>query len=204
MNTVHHKLVSVFCVLLFASLTGCSDRPLEWTEDVLLPDGRVVTLTRYQEFEGPHGIGDTPTESNYWFEFKHPDTGEVVRWESDRDLATLALLLSEGTPLLLARPEFGGFDRRNCPNPPYLLFRYDAGWQQVDLTTIPVRRIRVNVTASPKGKRELIRSSGNHLSVEKTQNSRHGNKPYIINFDLMTKQTFGPENCGRTINYLVG
>jgi hypothetical protein len=204
MNTVHRNVVGFFCALVFAGLTGCSNKPLEWTEDVLLPDGRVVTLTRYQEFEGPHEIGDTPTESDYWFEFKHPDTGEIVRWESNRDLATLALLFDGETPLLLTRPNFGGVHRRNCPNPPYLLFRYDAGWHQVDLGTIAVRRIRVNVTASPKGRRELIRSSSNHLSVEKTQDSRHINRPYIINFDLMTKQTFGPENCGRTVNYLVG
>jgi hypothetical protein len=93
----------VLLLLLTTALSACnkSNAPLKWTEDVRLPDGRVVTLTRYQEFKGPHELGDTPSESDYWFEFKHPDTGEVVRWQSDRDLETLALMMDGKVPVLL-------------------------------------------------------------------------------------------------------
>ena len=33
-------------------LSACGD-PLRWREEILLPDGRVVTAVRYQEFKGP-------------------------------------------------------------------------------------------------------------------------------------------------------
>src|SRR5688572_10393325 len=152
MNTVRHNLVGFFCVLLIACLTGCSDRPLAWTEDVLLPDSRVVTLKRYQEFEGPHEIGDTPTESDYWFEFKHPDTGETVRWESDRDLDTLALMIHKGIPMLLVKPSFGSsLHRYKCPNPPYLLLEYGLHtWRDIPLQRLPVKTLRANMTFAAK------------------------------------------------------
>jgi hypothetical protein len=191
-------------VVLLACLGACNDtRSLNWTEEVLLPDGRVVTLTRHQEFKGPHERGDTPTESDYWFEFKNPDTAEAVRWRSDRDLATLALMFDGAVPMLLTTPNFGGVHRRNCPNPPYLLFRYEKSWSEVPLGTIPVKRVRVNVTAWPKDRRESIRSSNDHLSVEQTQSSEYRGRPYVINFDQMREQTFGNQNCGRTTNDLV-
>jgi hypothetical protein len=117
--------------ILFGCLVLCAcidrDTSLKWTEDVRLPDGRIVTLTRYQEFKGPHELGETPSASDYWFEFKHPDTGEVVRWQSDRDLATLALMMDGGAPVLLTRPHFGSsMIRYRCPNPPYLLYQFSG------------------------------------------------------------------------------
>jgi len=200
-------LCTLAASLIALSLSGCGrdDRALKWTEEVLLPDGRKVVLTRYQEFKGAHELGDTPTESDYWLEFEHPETGEIVRWESDRDLNTLVLMIDRSTPLLLVKPWFGSsMWRLKCPNPPYLLFRYEAGkWQQVDVAQIPVRRLRVNVTYSPKQRRDLIRSSGHHLGIEVTQDSQHDYRPYVINFGLMTEQTFIPENCDRNRDYLI-
>jgi hypothetical protein len=154
--------------MAIAVATGCSakDTPLKWIEDVRLPDGRVVTLTRYQEFKGPHELGDTPTATDYWFEFKHPDTGQIVRWQSDRDLATLAVMMDQKMPVLLAMPNFGGLDRLGCPNPPYLLYRYEAGaWRQVPIDQIPIKRLRVNMTFNPKEQRVLIRSSNYRLTT---------------------------------------
>jgi hypothetical protein len=191
-------------VALLVCLGACSDnRSLKWSEDVLLPDGRVVTLTRYQEFKGPHELGDTPTESDYWFEFKHPDTGKIVRWESDRDLATLALMIDRQSPILLVTPNFGGAHRQNCPNPPYLLFRHDgATWTEIPIAEIPIKRLHVNMTVWAKDRRDAIRLSDEHLSVDQTQSSKHDARSYIINFGRMTKQTFGNQNCGRTTDDL--
>lgn len=200
--------VAVLAMGVIVVISACSNgnRPLRWTEDVKLPDGRVVTLNRYQEFKGPHELGDTPTESDYWLEFKHPDTGETVRWESDRDLNPLALMIDRSTPILLVKPWFGSsMFRYKCPNPPYLLFRYESGrWLREDVAHIPIMRLRVNMTYSPKERRDLIRSSGHHLGVESTQDSQHNLRPYIIDFSSMTEQTFVPENCYRNRNYLIG
>jgi hypothetical protein len=48
-------LASMAAVLL-PSFAACATS-LKWTEGVKLPDGRIVTLTRYQEFRGPHELG---------------------------------------------------------------------------------------------------------------------------------------------------
>jgi hypothetical protein len=192
-------------VLLLCSCMNAEDKPLKWTEDVQLPDGRVVTLTRYQEFKGPHELGDMPTESDYWFEFKHPDTGEVVRWQSDRDLSTLALFMQNSKIFLLTKPQFGSSEfRYGCPNPPYLLFVLEnAQWKQVSLKTIPLKRIRVNLTFDAKYQRQVIRSFGLHLNTNQTQSSEHEGRPFIINFERLFEQTFDTQiNCDRPRNYL--
>jgi len=186
-------------------LAGCDNArsPLKWTEDVQLPDGRTVTLTRYQEFKGPHELGDGPTESNYWFEFKHPDTGQLVRWEWDRTLETLALMMDGQEPMLLVMPNFGGDGQHNCPNPPYLLYRFGGMWKEVSLDKIPVKRLRVNMTFSPGYIRNIIESSHHHLTKEQTSDSMFNGKPYVINFSLMKEQTFGIQNCGRNPDRII-
>ncbi len=196
----------VFSLMLMTTLSACSksSSPLKWTEDVRLPDGRVVTLTRYQEFKGPHELGDTPSESDYWFEFKHPDTGQVIRWQSDRDLETLALMMDGKVPMLLASPMFGISMRRyKCPNPIYLLFRFEGTWKQVPLDQIPVKRLRVNMTFGPSDSRKLIESSGYRLTADQTSNSENNYRPFIINFSLMTGQTFDHANCDHQPNELI-
>lgn len=202
----YRQLWLVISAIAIAVATGCSAQtpPLKWTEDVRLPDGRVVTLTRYQEFKGPHELGETPTESDYWFEFKHPDTGQIVRWQSDRDLATLALMMDGAAPVLLVTPHFGdSMLRYKCPNPPYLLYRFEGNWKPVPIDRIPVKRLRVNMTESPKYQK-AIKESGFHLTADQTSNSEHNYRPYIIDFSMMTQQTFKTENCGRTLDLLIG
>jgi hypothetical protein len=194
--------------LLIAAVGACKpgdSDALKWTEDVKLPDGRIVTLTRYQEFKGPHEIGDTPNQSDYWLEFKNPTTGELVRWEQKGPgLSTMALMMDGNFPVLLASPRFGSSrDDFNRPNPPYLLYKYDGSWRQINVHEIPFKRIRVNMTFAPKDKRALIIDSGNKLSVIVTSESEHMGRPYWINFSRMKRQTFGKESLGQEIEWLV-
>ncbi len=187
-------LRSVVILAMVVCLDGCSDsRPLKWTEDVLLFDGRVVTLTRYQEFKGPHEIGQPPTESDYWFEFKHPDTGSVVRWASHRDLATMALMIDNKVPRLLVVPEFDGRFKRKCPDPPYLLFRFDSGeWREESIEALRGRRITPNMTYLGSGSRDEIYSNDHHLSKEQVlKNAPAFLKRRDIDFQSLGTQTFG-------------
>jgi hypothetical protein len=185
---------------LSVPLAACGDGALRWTEDVQLPDGRVVTLTRYQEFKGPHEIGQSSTESDYWFEFVNPDTGEKVRWNGRRIQSTAALLISDKTPQLLTKTEFDGWEKSNCPNPSFLLYRYgDGGWRQVSLETIPVRKLRANMTSSPAGARVAIKENNHHLPIAITSNSMMMNRPWWISFEGLEKQTFGYQNCAHSL-----
>jgi len=112
---------------LFVWTSACSgsESSLKWKEDVLLPDGRIVTLTRFQEFKRPSELFTPKGPSYHWFEFKHLENGEVIRWEDKGDLGTVALLIQSAAPYLLVKPYYGSSIRDfDCPNPPYLLFKY--------------------------------------------------------------------------------
>lgn len=201
----------IFAVFVLACAGGWlqykdyTNSRLKWTEDVLLPDGRIVTLTRYQEFKGPHKIGDTPTQSDYWFEFKHPDTGEIVRWHYGRHLGTVALLIDQATPYLLLSPRFGSsLSEFKCPNPPYLLFKYRAGaWQRVELKEIPVRRLRSNLSYAVREDRKQIAAQNYHRSLEQTQASEFNYRPWVMDFSRAAEQTFEPSNCFKKSDYLL-
>jgi hypothetical protein len=198
-------------MLMVTLLTACdSSDELTWTEDVKLPDGRVITLKRWVEFKGAYAMGDTPNESRQRLEFKHPVTGETVKWENAEDtgmLRTIALLLDNGTPVLLTEPNLGqDFRYFKCPNPPYLLFEYAAGqWRNKPLVQISVRNIRSNITSRPKQKREEIEAGKRHLTVEQTRESYTSSSvayqvPYVIAFDNMPTQTFSDADCSRPSN----
>lgn len=200
-------------MLLAIVLAACGSSDLTWTEDVKLPDGRVVTLKRWVEFKGAYAMGDTPNESKQRLEFKHPVTGEAVKWENVEDtgmLRTIALLLDNGTPLLLTQPNLAQDSRKlKCPNPPYLLFEYVAGqWRTKPLAQMPVKNIRANLTTHAKEKREEIEFNKRHLTAGKTLDSYAYYKgvhkvPYIINFEGMPKQTFVEQTCDLAPDYFL-
>lgn len=194
-----------WCLLAIPCVGGCSnDDSLKWTEDVMLPDGRIVTLTRYQEFKGPHEIGDTPTESDYWLEFKHPESGELVRWKSNRDLSALALMMSGKAPRLLVTPNFGGVFRHKCPDPPYLLFEYRHGaWSETPLDALHGEKVRTNLTSSPKEATQLIRDSNYHLTSDQALQMSPGNfGKRAIDFTQLRGQTFG-SHCRPPFNWML-
>ncbi|MEJ1965414.1 MAG: hypothetical protein WDO56_29295 [Gammaproteobacteria bacterium] len=172
---------------------------------MMLPDGRIVAVTRYQEFYGPHELGDTATESDYWLEFNHPDTNERVRWTSNRDLATVALMIDKDTPELLVTPWFGSsIYKYNCPDPLYLLFRYESRrWTQIDLSTLRGLKIRPNITISPSSERVSIESNHHHLSWRLVGGPVGGNpEKRDIDFRALGTQTFG-KHCDPPFNLLV-
>lgn len=191
--------------LITALLIACNeDSSIRWTEDVLLQDGRTVTLTRYQEFKGQHYIGEPPTDSAYWFEFKHPDTGENIRWETQQEPGTVALLIQDHVLTLLTSPRFGrGLSSFNCPNPPYLLYRYEGGtWTRIDLALIPFKRVKSNMTFAASDRLALIKASNFRLGLETTARPEYQFKPWVMDFENV-KQTFDPANCTRKLDYLV-
>ena len=195
-------------VCLCALLSACSGNgdSLKWTEDVLLPDGRVVTLTRYQEFKGPHEFGREPTESDYWLEFRNPDTGEIIRWQYGRDLGTVALLIDKSAPLLLVKPRWGSSRRDfDCPDPPYFLYRYEnSTWKRIDLKELPIKRIKSNVTYAVSDRQADIARGKYRLSVQHTQSAFVLNmQPWVMDFSNMREQTFGHMNCAKQSNYLL-
>ena len=169
----------------------------------MMPDGRKVTLTRYQEFKGPHELDQSPTSSDYWFEFENPDTKRTIRWESDRDLQPKALSISGGVPELLASPNYGGVFRYKCPEPPYVGFRYmGEKWARISLMQLTSKIVPPNVTSSGADARRALRSGRAHLTVADQRRIL----PYewrrkVIDLSGLTEQNFG--RCDRRFNYML-
>lgn len=171
--------------------------PLRWTEDVRLPDGRIVTLTRYQEFKGPHEINNPPSESDYWLEFTNPDNGQKVRWsrEGQIHLRTVALLIKNGTPFLLTAPGIGNaWEYYKCPNPAYVLFSFKTEWREVPIESIPFKTFRANMTRDTLSMRSSIQKS-NHLTADTTSNSFINGRPYILDFANIAGTSYEWPNC---------
>lgn len=200
MVSVAGKWGSVVALLFLAA---CESEAMRWKEDVLLPDGRTVTLTRYQEFKGPHEIGDAPSASNYSFEFKHPDTGRTIRWEYGRHLGTVALMVDREAVYLLSMPRYGSSLRQfGCPNPPYVLFRLRTNWERVALSEIPVKVLRANMTYSVNRDRKKIEQAHGYLSKEITQAATLNHRPWIMDFSGVA-QSVDPGNCHKPYDYLI-
>ncbi len=169
---------------------------LDWTEDVILNDGRIIRLTRHQEFKGPHSLEHPPSASAYWIEFKHPDTGENIRWANEMHLAAVALFIKKGEFWLLTTPKYvSSWDIHNRPIPPYLLYKYEQSWGMVPLHEAPIKKIKVNLTTDPRLRMAEIKESEGHLSSKKTfETSFRRCSPCIINLEAVKSQTFNSKS----------
>jgi hypothetical protein len=188
-------------------LAACGNNAtLEWTEDVKLPDGRVITLERYVEFKGGASqLGEPSTESLQRFKFKHPVTGGTVTWESSKErglLKTVAIWMEASTPVLLTKPAYGGDEwLLKCPNPPYLLFAYaDGEWRSRQLSQIGLERLRSNMTTNAGERRNDIEARKRRLSATDTSESyaflrATERVPFVLQFKDMPIQTFDPSSC---------
>ena len=123
----------LYRLLMLCALALCAcapkDNPLIWTEEVVMPDQRVVTLKRIQHFDEGDYVGA------HSFEFEHPTTKQMIKWESGAvvNLSLLTVFMWENKAYILTSPRFG-IDNQNagCPYPSVLLFRWDgSAWTQV-------------------------------------------------------------------------
>lgn len=206
-----NRLFQALVVLLaLVGLSGCFGPPadLKWTEDVVLPDGRVVSLKRIQHFDD-QGFVDAHS-----FEFEHPQTKQLVKWQSDVALYTpalaqaatwqkrsssgffrlVALFMVQDVPHILVKPTFGGHDEHaGCPYPSMFIYRYvGTTWQQIPYAQSPVREINNNTTMDPKQDRDYI--SANNFKIAaggvKVLNHSRDQHYYGLYLDKFPAQVF--------------
>lgn len=118
-----------------------------WQEEVLLHDGRKIVVERYVQRGGRHEIGQKGAYVEQTLAFKLPDSNQTVEWKDSLspDLGTASFLpmlldIAEGTPYLVVYP-MGclSYNKWGRPNPPYVVFKYDAKtWQRIPLESLPL------------------------------------------------------------------
>jgi hypothetical protein len=204
---VRNRLLTLYVALLFSSLPACGKAPVQWTEDVLLADGRVLTVTRHSQFNGPREVDHPPQESEWWMEFRHPDTGESVRWKSNSDVMPVALLINAGKTQLLVSLSGDGLSTFKCADPPYLLYSYQSGrWTQVPLSELRGRKIHPNMTYAVTDVEETVARTP-HLNAGQAQSfslSRtYDLRGADIDFRQFGEQIFGDlRRCNPPFNYM--
>jgi len=209
------RILGLFC--LVAVLAGCDhgERELRWKEDVLLQDGRVITLDRVAKYEGSREL----TQKNYglsWYavDFEHPVTREKIHWESQvsissdvivkalrerwevpPDLNIMALMIKSNDIYLVTDSNRSTYEDV-CAYPLYMLYKWESNrWKRMKLEDIPYRKFAANVLYDLNGSRDVIKANRYNVKVEITSNQTLNYVPSIIDLTGMTKQTFTAENC---------
>lgn len=157
-------LPNLLLLLLAAtlSLTACSGLPgiahsMDWQEEVMLHDGRIVIAERHYNLSGYSTPASTERSAvNQTVTFTLPATNQRIIWQTDfRDtvpeLNSLNLLLFDivnGTPYIATYPAgCVAYNKWQRPNPPYVLFKHEQdGWKRISMTEFPAELKKTNVS----------------------------------------------------------
>jgi hypothetical protein len=152
---------TVFAILSVLLLAGCG-KPAEhlaWKQEVPLHDGRVIVLDRLS-FIGAEAVlmNRLRMEIEQTLAFTHPDTGERIEWKLPEGLIPHMLDVDGGVPYyVLEAHTVGDYNTWNCPNPPWMVFRYvGARWQRTPVEDLPPSFVDANLLAMAKDEERHI------------------------------------------------
>jgi len=145
------KVLESLSVLLVAGIAmnacGESGKTLNWKQEVLLGDGRVIVMDRVSKQTGKIFPENTVIEYEKSLAFAHPDTGERIGWTLPKGTGAWMLDFDGGYPYLVLRTSsVADYNNWECPNPPWLVFRYESGqWQRIGQEQLPARFVKPNL-----------------------------------------------------------
>lgn len=147
--TAHHTWLKQFLklgLLLMLGISLSAHAGDSWKEEVLLHDGQKIIAERYTQRGGRHEVGQKGDYIAQSLNFTLPGTGQTIAWQDNRseDLGNSSFLpmvldIANSTPYLVASP-MGclSYNKWGRPNPPYVVFKYDASaWQRIPLGDLP-------------------------------------------------------------------
>jgi len=175
------------------STTGCG-RQLNWTQDALLHDGRVLLVERNSVFNSPFP-GNSGMEIRQTLTFSHPDTGERITWRLPDGLQPIMLDFEQGAPYyVLNEYTVLDYNKWGCPNPPYIVYLYKKGvWKQVDFSQLPKVFVVRNMAKMAKEIRGL--KDGSHISIQGMENYWDQYKN-ITDFRKISREKINPIGNG--------
>lgn len=126
-------------------MSACSGSK-NWKEEVLLHDGNKIIVDRSVEYGGRHEIGQSPPFKEQTLTFALPNTTERIMWKDEysddvgsSNFNPMLLEAFGGTAYVLSSPvNSQSYSKWGCPNPPYVLFKYqNKGWKRIPLNELP-------------------------------------------------------------------
>jgi hypothetical protein len=149
-------LIAIFLIAL--STQVFAQDSIDWTEDALLHDGRVIkvelqaTNTIDVSMPWPGYLSFKKSSLNtHRIEFKHPDTNERIVWKGVRHFYPMLLDIVDGTPYLVVfgRPTKDTTKIYGCPELPFIYLRYTAyKWTPVPVEQAPADLVNSNISTS--------------------------------------------------------
>lgn len=90
--------------------------------------------------------------------FTHPDTGQRIEWSIPKGLLPYMLDFDQGAPYyVMDAHTVGDYNDWDCPNPPYMVFKYVNGkWQRIPFEDLPVRFMARNLLDMAKDEEKHI------------------------------------------------
>jgi len=133
-----------------------------WKEEVQLHDGRLIVVERSRVMSGPREPFRSATVGKWTLAFENPDKlGMKIALEVHGGAAPMLLGFVGGVPYVAINPRRGDAQYfYNCPDPPYILFRYDGEWKRIELRDFPRELVNRNLPSTYKEYRELSEQGG--------------------------------------------
>jgi len=149
------------------TLNACGEagKTIEWKQEVPLQDGRVIVVERISRQTGKIMPENVIMESEQTLSFAHPDTQERIRWTLPDGLLPAALDFDGKTPYFVLRAyTVSDYNKWDCPNPPWLVYRYEEGeWGRVRFEKLPAGIVSQNLL--PMFKMSPLKEGGGRVTV---------------------------------------
>ncbi len=141
-----------------------------WKEEVLLHDGNMIVVSRWQSYGGRYELDQTPPIKEHRITFSLPGSNKNITWTSEygedigrTNFNPIGLHIMNRTPYVVAVPNLCvSYGKWGRPNPPYVFFRYDGtAWLRISLQDVPAEFTTVNLVINTVGHRKEL----NHLEI---------------------------------------
>lgn len=136
------KQFIVVCMLCI--LTACSP---EWTDEVLLHDGRIIHVTRTVSMTTSISLSEgrllDRTATFYGLKASNPNTNEKISWRSNDKFINPVLIDFDGTTtyLVIHLPNYNDIKTQfGCTWPPYVFLRHEQNkeWDIIATSQAPI------------------------------------------------------------------
>lgn len=160
--------------------------PRQWSEDVVLQDGRQIKVERKVSYSFKHSIGDAGSGfsvfrhrlSNYHIQFSHPETGRNISWQENPDFTPLLLDVVSGIPYLIlsARPTKETERVYGCTELPFLYLQYDSAspgkWRPIPADHAPRVLRKANLSlANEAGQKDFLSANEVQETISQKEKS---------------------------------
>jgi hypothetical protein len=145
MSRIKSALAPILVLLSFSACSG--EKTVHWKQEVQLQDGRIIEVKRISKRTGNLFPENVHIEYEQTLSFVNPDTREKITWTTPKATLTSMLDFDHGTPYLVLRAgSIADYNTWDCPNPPFIIFRYEkSNWQRIPIDQLPERFVAPNL-----------------------------------------------------------